>query len=1047
MLRRLLSLTMLIILMGSYAQIQGKELLMPPRINGGSAFVKMLEDAVALTITGKVTDSNGETLPGAAIQVKGTSTGIITNGDGAFTIDVPDVNAVLVISFTGFVTQEVAVNARSVINVSLAADSKALEELVVVGYGERRKSDVTGSIVSISSADITQRPVSNALQGMQGKAAGVDISSTDRPGSVGSITIRGVRSLTASNSPLYVVDGIPLITGGIDNINPYDIESIDVLKDASATAIYGSRGANGVVIITTKHGKNGKFTISLNSSMTSETLQNRAQIMNAGQYIEYRRWAKYYENPLVYPRGDNPSQKNDLDIFLGTSDPSAWNNILKGWASGTFDGSKVQTTDWVGLVTQKSITGQHTLSVSGGTDKVKAYGSFGFLDNSGTVIGQGYKRYSGKMSVDITPTKWFSMGGTLNMGYSTQEFGQSAAGRNSLVNTSGLYETARTIFSYAVPYDASGTRVEFPGGDIAIKTVVDEAKYSQDQRIILRAFGSFYSEFNFGGFAKILDGLKFRTNFGPDISTYRDGMYIDANSVIRAGSSFASLTKEQSMSYTLDNMLTYNKTIKKHQIGFTALQTQTRYNFEQSNTSGDNVPFSSQKWNALSSSNMPLSSWGSNLIQRQLRSYMGRINYDFDNKYLLTVSGRYDGASQLSEGKKWAFFPSAALGWRLNNEHFLENQKWIDILKLRVGVGVTGNSAIDPYSTKGGLTGIFYPFGTTLTPGVLNSATLANQDLGWEKTTQFNYGLDFSLFRKRIAGSVDYYTSSTTDLLLLKTIPSVTGFVNTYANVGETASKGVDLTLNTLNFSKGGFEWSTTFNGSWQDNHIVTLANGKIDDINNNWFIGQSQGVIYGYQNKGIWQASDLDEMAKFNANGQKFSAGLTRPIDQNGDYKIDANNDRVIIGNTIPKYLIGLTNEFSYKGLSLSIFLYGRIKYLFNTGGEGLTGRPNQRVVNYYTEVNTVSDYQKPIYTAGTGDPYSLALGYKDGSFLKIRNISLAYNLPDKISKKVGISHSRIYFQAINPGMIFNKISWIDMDLRSSAWNKGYTMGINLDF
>ena len=377
----------------------------------------------------------------------------------------------------------------------------------------------------------------------------------------------------------------------------------------------------------------------------------------------------------------------------------------------------------------------------------------------------------------------------------------------------------------------------------------------------------------------------------------------------------------------------------------------------------------------------------------------------------------------------------------------MSNLTWVDLLKVRAGVGVTGNSAIDPYSTKGGLSPIFYPFGGTITSGVVNLTTLANQDLTWEKTTQFNYGIDFSLFKRKVTGSLDYYTSSTTDLLLLKTIPSVTGFVNTYANVGETASQGIDLTLNTVNLSKGGFEWSTTFNGSWQDNHIVTLANGKVDDINNNWFIGQSQGVIYGYQSNGIWKGTDQAEMAKFNANGQNFSAGLSRPVDQNGDYKIDANNDRVIIGSTIPKFLVGLTNNFEYKGFSLSIFLYGRLSYLFNTGGEGLTGRFNQRVVNYYTEVNTNSDYQKPIYTAGTGDPYSLTLGYKDGSFLKIRNISLGYNLPDKFSKSIGLSHSRVYFQALNPGMIFNNIDWIDMDLRNSAWNKGFSMGINVDF
>ncbi|MET3127822.1 TonB-linked SusC/RagA family outer membrane protein [Arcicella rosea] len=1049
MLKKLLNVSVLMALASGYTQVQGKVHLVPSKsvdlVNSKRLTSK---SGVALSVTGKVTSSDGEALPGVTIKIKGTAKGTITLADGSFKLDVPDGNTVLVISSTGYETQEVTVGSRTVINVILVNDIKALEEVVVVGYGERKKSDVTGSIVSVSSAEINQRPVSNALQGIQGKAAGVDISSNERPGTVGSVSIRGVRSLTASNSPLYVVDGIPLISGGIENINPNDIESIDVLKDASATAIYGSRGANGVVIVTTKRGKNGKYTLSYNTAYTTETLQNRAELMNAGQYIDYRRWSKYYANPAVFPRGDQPTQANDKDIFLGTSDPSAWANIQKGWAGGTWDGSKVETTDWVGMITQTSLTAQHTLSVSGGSEKMKAYGSFGYLDNQGTVKGQGYKRYSGKLSIDIKPTDWFTMGGTLNTAYSVQEFGQSTVGRNNNVNTAGLYESSRAIFSYAVPFDATGKRVELPGGDDAVKTIVNEENYSQDQRINLRAFGSFYSEFNFGGFTKALEGLKFRVNFGPDISVNRDGVYLDANSVVRTGSSYAALIKDQTMSYTLDNMLTYNKTLNnKHQIGITALQTQTRYDYEQSSMGADNVPFSSQKWNALSTSNLPLTSWNSNLVQRQILSYMGRINYDFDNRFLVTVSGRYDGASQLSEGNKWAFFPSTALGWRLNNEGFMSNLTWVDLLKVRAGVGVTGNSAIDPYSTKGGLSPIFYPFGGTITSGVVNLTTLANQDLTWEKTTQFNYGIDFSLFKRKVTGSLDYYTSSTTDLLLLKTIPSVTGFVNTYANVGETASQGIDLTLNTVNLSKGGFEWSTTFNGSWQDNHIVTLANGKVDDINNNWFIGQSQGVIYGYQSNGIWKGTDQAEMAKFNANGQNFSAGLSRPVDQNGDYKIDANNDRVIIGSTIPKFLVGLTNNFEYKGFSLSIFLYGRLSYLFNTGGEGLTGRFNQRVVNYYTEVNTNSDYQKPIYTAGTGDPYSLTLGYKDGSFLKIRNISLGYNLPDKFSKSIGLSHSRVYFQALNPGMIFNNIDWIDMDLRNSAWNKGFSMGINVDF
>src|SRR5690606_13720406 len=342
------------------------------------------------------------------------------------------------------------------------------------------------------------------------------------------------------------------------------------------------------------------------------------------------------------------------------------------------------------------------------------------------------------------------------------------------------------------------------------------------------------------------------------------------------------------------------------------------------------------------------------------------------------------------------------------------------------------------------------------TAGVQNAVTdvdgedytlLANPDLGWEQTTQYNYGLDFSFFSGRISGSLDYYNAHTTDLLLLKAIPTVTAYNATFANIGETKTKGIDLTLNTVNIQTSDFEWSTNFSGSWQDNEIVTLANGKEDDINNEWFIGESQNVIYNYASNGIWQESDAAEMALFNANGHTFTPGNARPVDQNGDYVIDANNDRVIIGNEIPKYIVGLTNTFTYKGIELSLFLYGRLKYTYNTGGEGLVGRYNSRKVDYYTDVDKNSEYQKPIYSAGNGDPYFQTLGYKDGSFMKIRNISLGYNIPDKITNNIGLSKLNFYVQAINPGMVFSNVDWIDLDVRTSTSNRGFAIGMNVEF
>lgn len=1019
-------------------------------------FLSMGIYAQEKVVTGTVTDNGGVPIPAANIIIKGTQTGTAADFDGNYSLSTSS-GEILVFSSVGFKTLEVPVTASDTYNVQLETDSALLDEVVVVGYGATTKADVTGAIVGVSSEEINSRPVNNAIEAMQGKAAGVDISSNERPGSVGNITIRGVRSLSASNAPLYVLDGIPLTSGGIDNINPTDIESINILKDASATAIFGSRGANGVVIVTTKKGRTGRFSLSYNTSAQLQNIHEAAPQFNAGEFVEYRRWAKYYENPTTFPRGDQPTQANDAAIFTG--DDVAFNNILRGWEGGTWDGSRLITTDWTDFVTQTGVTTMNTLSASGGTEKMKAYGSFGYLNNTGTVVGQSFERYNATVSVDIQPTEWFSFGGNINASYSTQEYGQSTAGGAGVSLQSGLYQSARSIFQYALPYDNDGNRIEFPGGDIAVRTVIDEVDYSQDQRVTLRAFGSFYGQLDFGAFSNALEGLRLRTNFGPDIQTSRDGSYLDGKSVARGGSSFASLLKRQRLSYTLDNLLYYDKTFDKHTLGVTLLQSQTQFNEESNSMSADNIPFASQKWNALSSENVALANWNSDLEERQLLSYMARINYNYANKYLLTASARYDGASQLAEGNKWAFFPSAALGWSIDKENFMAESTWVDQLKLRVGVGVVGNSAIDPYSTQGGLNPLFYPIGTVATPGVLNSETLANQDLGWEQTTQYNYGLDFSFFSGRVSGALDYYTSNTNDLLLRKSVPTITGYVDTFANVGETKSSGIDLTLNTVNIQTNDFEWSTNFSGSWQENEIVTLANGKEDDINNGWFIGESQSVIYNYESNGIWQESDAAEMALFNANGHTFEAGNARPVDQNGDNVIDANNDRVIIGSQIPKYIVGLTNTFAYKGVELTIFLFGRMGYTYDTGGEGLVGRYNSRKVDYYTVADTNSEYQKPIYSAGFGDQYYETLGYRSGSFLKVRNISLGYNLPQKLTNNIGLSGLRFYVQAQNPGMLFSKVDWIDLDvttpsnndqgfsLGNSASNRGFTVGMNVEF
>ena len=1005
-------------------------------------------------VNGKVLDASGKPLEGATVSEKGKKLSTVTTQDGTFQLNVSSGNAKLLVSFVGYEEGEIALNNQKQLSVILKSVNESLSDVVVIGYATVRKKDVTGAVSGINQKDIVSRPVTNALQAMQGKVAGVDITSNERPGQVGSINIRGVRSLTASNSPLFVVDGIPLSTGGIDYINPNDIESIDILKDASATAIFGSRGANGVVIVTTKQGKVGKVQIGLNSSHTIENINDYAPAMTASEAIDFRRWAYHYSNPATIPRGDQPTIANDRNIFLATSDPAAWGNIAKGWATGTWDGSRVATTDWKDLVSQQGITTDHTLSVSGGTNKIKAYASFGYLNNKGTSIGQEFTRYSGKANVDIQATNWFNMGINMNVTQSVQEFGQSNGVIGSFVGSPGtsIYESARRLYSYAVPYDSTGARVLYPGGDVAFKNVANEWNYSQDQRKILRAFGSLYAQINFGNISPVLKGLKYRMNFGPDFSQNQTGIYIDGLSSASSGTSSASLQKSQTFSYTIDNLLYYDKVINKHSFGVTLLQSATKFIADPVSTIvGTGIPLASQRWYTLNKDVIPAANLSVNrtadLIERQLLSYMARLNYAFDDRYLLTVSARQDGASQFATGKKYAVFPSAALAWRIDREKFMSSINWINDLKLRVGAGVTGNSAVDAYQTKGAITPLFYPFVSTTTAGSLPSSVYANQELGWEKTTQYNFGLDFSVFKRRISGGIDFYISETKDLLMSRSIPTVTGFTSTLQNIGQTANKGVDININTTNISTKNFQWATTFNASWQKDEIVSLANGKQNDINNLWFIGQPIGIIYGIQANGLWQKSDSANFKVFNANGSGFTPGNVRPVDQNGDNKIDANNDRIIVGYTRPRWIVGMTNSFSYKNFELSIFLYGRLNYMFNTGGEAMVARSSTRAVNYYTENNTNAEYQKPIYSTGTGDLYSTSLGFQKASFIKIRNISASYNFTGKALKAMTMSGLRAFIQVANPGMLYSKIKFLDMDVSAFTNNRGITLGINAAF
>ena len=1032
--------------------------------------------AQTIAITGKVRDSFGEPLTGVSISVVGSQTGTVTDIDGAYLLNVPAVESVLRFSYIGYITQNVKVGNQRTIDVVLEEDSRILDEVVVVGYGVQKKSDVTGSITSVSARDIETRPVSNAMQALQGKAAGVDITSNERPGELGSVRIRGSRSITASNDPLYVVDGVPLMSASaIETINPRDIESVDVLKDASATAIYGSRGANGVILVTTKKGKAGNFKLNYSGTVTSESQKTKSKMMNASDYITWRRWAMYNAGEVTAP-GDQPTQEADATVFaIMSGDPTTYNNIMSGWVNGQWDGSRVESTDWTDFVTRTGIITEHTLSASGGTEKSNTYASFGYLDNKGTLMGQSYQRYTANMNTTINPTSWFTLGASINASYGFQEYGTSQTGASTSTGIpSYIYGWAQRNFAFSKPYDDDGNFIRHPGAEDNIANVVDEWNRSQQQRKTFRALGSFYGVLNIGEIVKPLDGLKFRVNFGPDFRYWRDGTFISAESVTRGtgAQNYARLQQRNDLSWTLDEQLDYNRIFGKHTIGSTLLHTASSWTYETANMSGQGVPNEDWTWNAFSTldpkGDLVSASWETGVNERQLESYMARFNYGFDNRYLLTVSGRWDGASQLAAGHQWDFFPSAALGWRINEESFLEDYDWVNNLKLRAGIGTTGSAAVAPYGTLGSIQSGRQPFNGINSDGnmliyttnepfyVKDQIGMPNKQLGWEKTTQWNIGVDFSFLKGRINGAVDWYTSSTKDLLLSMNIPTLLGYPNTIANIGRTSNKGVDITLDLIPVKTRDFSWNSTVSAAYTKDKIEELASGKTDDISNTWFIGNSISVYYNFQKDRLWQDTpeDRELMAKYNANGHKFEQGLVKPVDVKNDldeagneiYKID-DNDRVILGNRNPRWTFGWMNTFNYKNIELSLQMYGRFKYWVEAGGESQTGRYNQREIDYWTPTNTGAEYQKPIYNESGGDAYSNLIGFREANFLKMRNISLGYILPQNVIRKAGISNVKVYVQANNPFTIYSSVKFIDLDLGGATYNQGWTVGLDITF
>lgn len=1011
-----------------------------------------------VTITGFVTDSSGKPLVGVSVEVKGAKAATLTNADGSFTLKT-NLNATLVINAVGYSTEEVIVKNTSSLKVSLKTQVNALDDVIVVGYGTQKRSAVTSSIVTVSAEQIRSRPVANALEALQGKAAGVDVTTSERPGTTGSVFIRGVRSITASNGPLYVVDGVPLNFGGIDAINPNDIESMDILKDASATAVYGSRGANGVIVVTTKKGKSGQINLNYYGTVRIDNLENKMQMMNSAQYVEFRRdsyrRARYLatffgtaQPPAGSTYPDVPTQADDYRLFGG--DPYGWANVEKGWTNGTWNGSAVPTTDWGNMVLRTGITNDHNISVSGGTQKIKAYASFGYLSQTGVMLGQDFTRYSAKLSVDINPVKWFTMGVNIDATYGIQNYGYETT---NATGPGTIYAAALGMLPYTVPFDSTGKRINLPGADVNILNPIGEDKYTTNLRKTLRALTSVYAEL------QLTKGLRYRFSFSPDLSSFYNGIYMDSMSINRGGgvpgsTNRAQLSQTSRSSWTLNNLIYYDKTIaSRHNIGVTLLQ-EALYNRSESSSMTAQAVLPGSMWYSLGSV-AALNAYGSGLTENSLTSYMARVNYGFDNKYLLTAFVRWDGASVLAEGNKWDMFPSISAAWRIDKEKFMQKVRWINQLKLRAGFASVGNAAVGAYTTLGGLQSLYYTWGATVQQGYVasdpssaNPPTYPDQNLGWEHTKQLNVAIDFSILKNRLSGSIDVYSTHTDDLLLRKSILSVNGYTSTLTNIGETSGKGIDITLNSINVQKRSFTWTTSLSFSAAKEKIVTLASGKVDDIVNSWFIGERIGVYYDYQKTGIWQntTDDLAAIAKFNANGNKFSPGTVKVYDKDGNNKIDP-NDRVINGHSQPDWTGGMTNDFVYKNWGLSIFIYARYGSTMTGGSEFLQGRYAQRQLNYWTPTNPSNDYPAPNYASAAGDTYVSSLNYLDGSFVRIRNITLSYNLPTAKAKKIQMSSLKLYAQVINPAFIYSGVSFLDPDTGTSTYNRGVVFGINASF
>ena len=997
------------------------------------------------TVSGTITDlATKLPIEGVNVNVKGTPTTVISDAHGAFTISVPAGQSVLVFSYVGYGTIERNVNDNATVNVSLSTTQKSLDEVVVVGYGSVKRRDLTGAVVSIKNDVITQTPTHNPLEAIQGRAAGVDITrSSGSAGSGVNINIRGFKSIAARdqlnsrNAPLVIIDGFQ--GGDISTLNANDIESMEVLKDASATAIYGAQGGNGVIIVTTKRGAAGKIKVGYSGYYGITTFMY-PRLRIGEDYLNLRREA--WRNSIV---GGQPEWQSTAD------DPKLFTNLPGEYAA--FQAN--QWVDWLSLLQQNGRQQSHTISLTSGTDKTKFYLSGGYFKEDGMLRNNDYTRYNVRINADQQISRVAKAGLTSQITYSNQNLRRDPLG--NLYNISPLGQ----------PYDSVGGIRRLPlQNDNRLSPLTDEANDYVSRDNIIR------TNVIAGGFIELTParGLSFRSGLSITLNNSRRGTFNDKTSLAQASSqlSVASQTTAMSRFLNWDNVLTYTKNIKDHSITATAITSYLRSDDDQLTASGSGQVLASQIYYGLSSTSTAFTRNISSPFARWANiAYAGRLNYSYRGKYVVYISGRYDGASRLSPGHKWDFFPAAGVAWNLSDEKFLEKYEFIDNLKLRATYGVSGNYNIDVYGTQSGLTSSArMSFGEVPAPAYFFNSTIGNPDVGWEKSATTNVGFDFAVLKNRITGSVDWFKTETKDILYKRVLPQSSGVTDVYENIASTLNKGIEVAVSSINVRNKNFRWTTSATFTRIRQKITNIVNDKdvIIDERNSLLVGRPITAFYTYIKEGIWQTSEAATAATIrfgSASGNTFKPGDIKLRDISGpngkpDGIIDATYDRAYVGSTVPDWIGGLQNTFNYRNFDLGIFLMFRYGQTINAeflGRYNPTGTGNSpAMINYWTPENPTNDFPRPSKSQLINYAGYQTLNFIDGSYFKVKNITIGYTLPKHISSKLSSDNIRFYVTGSNVFTAAKSHLIKDYDperegAESSPLGRQFIVGVNLGF